>query len=638
MTGVQTCALPIYQIRIYSGEKFEIADTLCAGSICAVTGLSDTWSGEGLGIEETVMYPVLEPVLGYRILLPEGMDAAVMLPKLRQLEEEDPMLHILWDEINQDLIIQIMGQVQTEILKTLIMERFGIAVDFGEGSIIYKETIANTVEGVGHFEPLRHYAEVHVRMEPGEAGSGVAVDAKCSQDLLERNWQRLVLTHLEEREHVGVLTGSVLTDVKITLTAGRSHLKHTEGGDFRQAAYRAVRQGLMQAKSILLEPWYEFRLEIPAALVGRAMADLEAKRADFVLEDQGMESAVLTGTAPVSKLQGYQKEVTAYTKGRGVLSCTVKGYFPCHNTREVMERIGYDPLRDTENPASSVFCAHGAGFVVEWDKVPEYMHLESTLTESDGRMEGREEEIWGKEADIQEMRPRTTGGGEKPFVGTDEIDAILQRTSYANRKKGGEGTREGWKRTKKGSAGSFGESETRVYKPALKKDPYLLVDGYNIIFAWQELRELAEVNIDSARGKLLDILCNYQAIRQCSLIAVFDAYRLAGHPTEAFDYHNIHVVYTKEAETADHYIERFAHENSKKYDVTVATSDGLEQIIIRGEGCKLLSARDLEEEIKLAGQKLREEFLEGVEKNGTYLLDGVDQEVLAQFYQRPQKT
>ncbi len=584
------------------------------------------------------MYPVLEPVLGYRILLPEGMDAAVMLPKLRQLEEEDPMLHILWDEINQDLIIQIMGQVQTEILKTLIMERFGIAVDFGEGSIIYKETIANTVEGVGHFEPLRHYAEVHVRMEPGEAGSGVAVDAKCSQDLLERNWQRLVLTHLEEREHVGVLTGSVLTDVKITLTAGRSHLKHTEGGDFRQAAYRAVRQGLMQAKSILLEPWYEFRLEIPAALVGRAMADLEAKRADFVLEDQGMESAVLTGTAPVSKLQGYQKEVTAYTKGRGVLSCTVKGYFPCHNTREVMERIGYDPLRDTENPASSVFCAHGAGFVVEWDKVPEYMHLESTLTESDGRMEGREEEIWGKEADIQEMRPRTTGGGEKPFVGTDEIDAILQRTSYANRKKGGEGTREGWKRTKKGSAGSFGESETRVYKPALKKDPYLLVDGYNIIFAWQELRELAEVNIDSARGKLLDILCNYQAIRQCSLIAVFDAYRLAGHPTEAFDYHNIHVVYTKEAETADHYIERFAHENSKKYDVTVATSDGLEQIIIRGEGCKLLSARDLEEEIKLAGQKLREEFLEGVEKNGTYLLDGVDQEVLAQFYQRPQKT
>ncbi len=536
------------------------------------------------------------------------------------------------------MIIQIMGQVQTEILKTLIMERFGIAVDFGEGSIIYKETIANTVEGVGHFEPLRHYAEVHVRMEPGEAGSGVAVDAKCSQDLLERNWQRLVLTHLEEREHVGVLTGSVLTDVKITLTAGRSHLKHTEGGDFRQAAYRAVRQGLMQAKSILLEPWYEFRLEIPAALVGRAMADLEAKRADFVLEDQGMESAVLTGTAPVSKLQGYQKEVTAYTKGRGVLSCTVKGYFPCHNTREVMERIGYDPLRDTENPASSVFCAHGAGFVVEWDKVPEYMHLESTLTESDGRMEGREEEIWGKEADIQEMRPRTTGGGEKPFVGTDEIDAILQRTSYANRKKGGEGTREGWKRTKKGSAGSFGESETRVYKPALKKDPYLLVDGYNIIFAWQELRELAEVNIDSARGKLLDILCNYQAIRQCSLIAVFDAYRLAGHPTEAFDYHNIHVVYTKEAETADHYIERFAHENSKKYDVTVATSDGLEQIIIRGEGCKLLSARDLEEEIKLAGQKLREEFLEGVEKNGTYLLDGVDQEVLAQFYQRPQKT
>ena len=635
----------VNQIRIYSGEKFEITDAVHAGHICAVTGLTNTWSGEGLGVEEKVLYPVLEPVLGYRIILPEEVDAAVMLPKLRQLEEEDPQLHIVWNEINQDLTIQIMGQVQTEVLKNLIEERFGISVEFGEGNIIYKETIANVVEGVGHFEPLRHYAEVHLKMEPGEAGSGVAVDTKCSLDLLERNWQRLILTHLEEREHVGVLTGSFLTDVKITLTAGRAHLKHTEGGDFRQATYRAVRQGLMQAQNILLEPWYEFRLEIPVVAVGRAMADLEVKRADFALQDQGMENAVLTGMAPVSELQGYQKDVAAYTKGRGMLSCTVKGYFPCHNTLEVMERIGYDPLRDTDNPASSVFCAHGAGFVVEWDQVPEYMHLESTLPEpeSEGTDEGAEGELQFRsgKSDALGIRPQTPGRNdskEQPWIGTDEIDAILQRTACANQKKDGNGTRKGWKRTKRIAEGSLGEVETRNYKPLPPKEPYLLVDGYNVIFAWQELRELAQVNIDGARGKLLDILCNYQAIKRCSLIVVFDAYRLVGHPTEAFDYHNIHVVYTKEAETADHYVERFAHENSGKYDVTVATSDGLEQIIIRGEGCKLLSARDLEEEIKLAQQRLREDYLEGTQKKRAYLFDGVDREALEQIYQRSQKT
>lgn len=636
----------IHQIRIYSGEKFEITDVAESGCICAVTGLDHTWSGEGLGIEKKVVYPLLEPVLGYRILLPEGMDAAVMLPKLRQLEEEEPQLHILWDELNQELTVQIMGQVQTEILKSLILERFGVEVSFGEGSIIYKETIAGPVEGVGHFEPLRHYAEVHLLLEPGERGSGVSFDTKCSTDLLNKNWQRLVLTHLEEREHVGVLTGSPITDMKITLTAGRAHLKHTEGGDFRQATYRAVRQGLMQAQSILLEPWYEFRLELPADAVGRAMADLEKQKADFVLREQGTEHAVLEGMAPVSELQGYQNEVTAYTKGRGVLSCTLKGYLPCHNAQEVVERIGYEPLRDMANPASSVFCAHGAGFVVEWDQVPLYMHLESTLSVGEGRdkpWQIADGEEWSEDGDetLLGMRPKGAGregASESFWIGTEEIDAILQRNSHANQKGERTGAREGWKRAKKGAGADSREAETRVYKPSVKKDPYLLVDGYNIIFAWQELKELAQINLDGARGKLMDILCNYQAIKRCSLIVVFDAYRLAGHPTEAFDYHNIHVVYTREAETADRYIERFAHENSRKYDVTVATSDGLEQIIIRGEGCRLLSARDLEEEVKLAQQRLREEFLEGTEKKGTGLLDGVEEEVLAQLYQRPQKT
>lgn len=603
----------VNQIRFYSGEKYETAEKACAGSVCAVTGLSHTWSGEGLGIEEEIYYPLLEPVLGYRILLPEESDAASMLPKLRLLEEEEPELHILWDEKNKEIKAKVMGSVQTEILRTLIEERFGILVEFDEGSIIYKETIADRVEGVGHFEPLRHYAEVHLLLEPGEPGSGVRIGSKCSQDLLDKNWQRLILTHLEEREHVGVLTGSAITDIKITLTAGRAHQKHTEGGDFRQATYRALRQGLMQAHSVLLEPWYEFRLEIPGSMVGRAMSDLEKYGARFELEGQSADTAVLTGEAPVSQMQEYQKEVIAYSGGTGKLSCTLKGYLPCHNTEEVMERISYDPLRDMENPASSVFCAHGAGFVVEWDQVPDYMHLESTLEaedivseeageagDRDGRMLGiRPDEIYGA---------RTKGAKrEERSLGLDEIDAILQKTSHANRKEGREAGREGWKRTRSRS-GALTPAQSRVYKLQPPKEKYLLVDGYNIIFAWQELKELAQINLDGARGRLLDILCNYQAIRKCNLIVVFDAYRLAGHPTEILEYHNIHVVYTKEAETADRYIERFAHENSKKYNVTVATSDGLEQIIIRGEGCALLSARDLLEEIKLAEQELMEDY------------------------------
>lgn len=603
----------VNQIRIYSGEKFETVQEAEAGSVCAVTGLSHTRSGEGLGMEERVYYPLIEPVLGYRILLPKECDTASMLPKFRLLEEEEPELHIYWDEKNREIKVQIMGPVQTEVLQTLIRERFDIPVEFGEGSIIYKETIADKVEGVGHFEPLRHYAEVHLLLEPGEPGSGVQICSKCSQDLLDKNWQRLILTHLKEREHVGVLTGSAITDIKITLTAGRAHQKHTEGGDFRQATYRALRQGLMQAHSVLLEPWYEFRLEVPGSMVGRAMNDMEKCGARFELEGQSSDMAILAGEAPVAQMQEYQKEMAAYTGGVGKLSCIMKGYFPCHNTEEVMERISYDPLRDTENPSSSVFCAHGAGFVVEWDQVADYMHLESTLETEDADSEAYDgaEDRYGQTLGV---RPDEIKAGkaksierEERSLGLNEIEAILQKTSHANRKESREAGREGWKRTRNRSEASR-QALSRVYKPQPVKEKYLLVDGYNIIFAWQELKELAQINLDGARGKLLDILCNYQAIRKCNLIVVFDAYRLAGHPTEVLEYHNIHVVYTKEAETADRYIERFAHENSQKYNVTVATSDGLEQIIIRGEGCTLLSARDLQEDIRLAERELLEDY------------------------------
>ncbi len=618
--GSKTWEEKIHQIRVYSGERYEVRDIARAGCICAVTGLSYTWSGEGLGAEEKVLHPVLCPVLGYQIRLPEGCDEAVMLPKLRQLEEEEPQLRIVWDERNKEIKAQIMGQVQTEVLKVLIEERFGVSVEFGEGSIVYKETIAGPVEGVGHFEPLRHYAEVHLLLEPGEAGSGILTGTDCGQDMLDKNWQRLILTHLEEREHVGVLTGAPITDMKITLVAGKAHQKHTEGGDFRQATYRAVRQGLMQAENILLEPWYLFRLEVPGNMVGRAMADLEKRQAEFDLETQGEEMAVLTGTAPVAKLQDYSKEVTAYTKGLGRLSCMLKGYFPCHNTQQVMERIGYEPLRDLENPASSVFCAHGAGFVVEWNQVSAYMHLERTFVphkEKASETEAEERAV---------LRPKGVKEetGEKPWMGTEEIDDILHRTSHANQKGNQRPGREGWKRTRGMGKPAPADPKSRVYKPQPKKEQYLLVDGYNIIFAWQELKELAQVNLDGARGRLLDILCNYQAVKKCSLIAVFDAYRLAGHPTENLEYHNIHVVYTREAETADRYIERFAHENGSKYDVTVATSDGLEQIIIRGEGCRLLSANDLKEEVEQVNRHIREEFLDTLPEGKNYLFDGID--------------
>ena len=610
----------INQIRVYSGAKFEPINEALPGCVCAVTGLTRTIAGEGLGVEKNGEVPILEPVLEYSIVLPDGVDALSMLPKLRQLEEEDPQLHVVWEEESRELKVQLMGEVQLEVLKCQIQERFGVKAAFEEGAIVYKETIADTVEGVGHFEPLRHYAEVHLLMSPGEPGTGIQVLADCSEDLLARNWQRLIMTHVEEREHRGVLTGSVLTDVKITLVAGKAHLKHTEGGDFRQATYRAIRQGLMQASSVLLEPHYEFRLEVPVAMVGRAMTDLERMHGNFILQDSGgsssdvstgvRDNAVLTGTIPVSTARGYSMQVTSYTKGMGHFFCTLKGYYPCHNTEEVVERIGYHPQEDMRNPADSVFCMHGAGEIIPWHQVHEYMHVST---------EG--EAIYRGEADTpvyyEGMKPLTgkTKENTDQVIGTEEIDYIINRAAFSNRKD--DFSHKPGYLKKKPTTMEYGISKaarTVTYNPKPKMPKYLLVDGYNVIFAWEELKELAEKNIDGARGALMDILCDYQAICQMEVILVFDAYRVAGHATEFCDYQNIHVVYTKEAETADYYIEHFAHENSRKYDITVVTSDGLEQVIIRGAGCGLISSREFEEEVKRRKDSFRKEYEEKAKK------------------------
>ena len=614
----------VNQIRVYSGARFETVNEAYPGCVCAVTGLTQTLPGEGIGAECGGQLPVLEPVLVYRIALPDGVDALSMLPKLKQLEEEDPKLHIVWEEQTKELKVQLMGEVQLEILRARIAERFDVKVSFEEGTIVYKETIADTVEGMGHFEPLRHYAEVHLLLEPGEPGSGVQVDIDCSEDLLARNWQRLIMTHVEEKEHKGVLTGSPLTDVKVTLIAGRAHLKHTEGGDFRQATYRAIRQGLMQARNVLLEPYYEFRLEVPTAMVGRAMTDLEVMHGKFSLEDGGSlnadgteNNAVLTGIIPVSTVKGYSVSVTSYTKGLGHFSCVLKGYYPCHNTQEVVEQIGYRPEEDVYNTADSVFCSHGAGVVIPWDQVKEHMHI--------GATDGGYRPKYDTPVYYEGMKPIAGNSmpKEEVIMGTEEIDAIINRTLYSNRKD--DFTHKPGYLKKKREPQDYGSStvpsKTRVYNPKPKVQKYLLVDGYNVIFAWPELRELAEVNVDGARGKLQDILCNYQAIKQIEVILVFDAYKVAGHATEFLDYNNIHIVYTKEAETADYYIEHFAHENSKRYDITVVTSDGLEQVIIRGAGCALISSREFEDEVKNASAGFTKEYEQKIQKESskTYL-------------------
>lgn len=590
----------VNQIRRYSGEKFEVLDEAEAGLVCAVTGLNDSYPGQGYGSEEESDVPILEPVLNYQVIPPEGCDVAVLLPKLRQLEEEEPQLHIVWSEELQEIHIQLMGEVQLEILKSLILERFGVDVDFGQGKILYKETIRNTVEGVGHFEPLRHYAETHLLLEPGEPGSGIQIFTACNEDVLDRNWQRLILTHLEEREHRGVLTGSPITDMHITLVGGRAHLKHTEGGDFRQATYRALRQGLKEAESVLLEPYYEFRLEIPTDNIGRAMTDIERMQGSFEPPKTEGEFSVLTGTAPVITMRDYQKEVHAYTRGHGRLFCNLKGYAPCHNTEEVLAETGYDSERDTENPTGSIFCAHGAGYYVPWYEVKEHMHVSGFL-----ETEGEETREITESAAASN---RAASLHEEAWIDVEEVDQIIDRASNANRKENAGNT--GWKYKKKKIPDHYKYTASHSAKSKAEKPgkEYLLVDGYNIIFAWEDLKELAEISIDGARGKLMDELCNYQGIRGCELIVVFDAYRVEGHQTEILDYHNIHVVFTKEAETADQYIEKFAHENGRKYQVTVATSDGLEQVIIRGQGCRLLSARELREEMQRANANLKEQY------------------------------
>ena len=593
----------VNQIRIYSGSKYETVSQAEPGCICAVTGLDGTWAGQAIGEAAEGELPLLEPVLTYQIRLPEGCDAHVALLKLRQLEEEEPELHIVWNEELQEIHAQVMGEVQIEIIKRWILERYGVSVTFGTGNIVYKETICEPVEGVGHYEPLRHYAEVHLWMEPLAVGSGVQISTDCSEDKLDKNWQRLILTHLAEKEHKGVLTGAGLTDVKLTLIAGRAHNKHTEGGDFREATYRAVRQGLMQTKSVLLEPYYEYRLIVPETSIGRAMTDIERMAGSFTLQQNlpqtngegAQPMAVLTGEAPVSTMRDYTQEVTAYTKGHGQLFCSLLGYRPCHNADEVIAAKQYDADHDVKNPSGSVFCAHGAGFFVPWNQVFDYMHIDTSKRANRDSSE--------MENDVTEKKETKKQGEE--WLDVSEIDSILERSSFANRKQGVVSH----KGISAKRVSSVKEKPVGLSKPRKKQMPdvnYLLVDGYNIIFAWEELKVLAQTDIAAARGKLMDILCNYQGFHKCELILVFDAYRVANHKTEILDYHNIHVVYTKEAETADQYIEKFAHENGKKYRITVATSDGLEQIIIRGAGCRLLSARDFESDVKRSEQAIRE--------------------------------
>ena len=618
----------VNQIRIYSGEKYTMVSEVKAGTVCAVTGLTATYPGQGLGSEQASDMPVLEPVLSYRIGLPEEVNVHQALLQLRQLEEEEPLLHIVWNGTLGEIYAQVMGEVQIEILKSLIKERFGMTVTFDEGNIVYKETILEPVEGIGHFEPLRHYAEVHLLLEPGETGSGLTFATDCSEDVLDRNWQRLILTHLEEREHKGVLLGAPITDMKITLLTGRAHIKHTEGGDFRQATYRAVRQGLRKAKSQLLEPYYEFRLEVPSEQVGRSMTDIQKMFGEFDPPKTEGEMTVLTGSAPVVTMRDYQKEVISYTSGRGRLSCTLKGYYPCHNQEEVVEAVGYDPEADLENPTGSVFCAHGAGFVVNWDQVEEYMHVESDWNAPAGQETKPEKPVTAKNWKEE---------NEKYLATEKELEEIFERTYGPIRKLGEEPPAgrsvKGWKKSRRDPLEGYGKS-TSDYKQ--KKTPdgekeYLLVDGYNIIFAWEDLKELAAVNIDGAREKLMDILCNYQGFKKSTLILVFDAYKVKGNPGSVETYHNIHVVYTKEAETADQYIEKTVHEIGRKYRVTVATSDQLEQVIILGQGGQRMSARELLEDVIEVSHQIRETARQKSSSEKNYLFDHLDEETAARM-------
>ena len=615
--------MAVNQIRVYSGDRYETVAEAEAGTICAVSGLTRTYPGQGLGAGQDSMVPVLEPVLNYQVKLPEGCDGAVMLPKFRQLEEEDPLLRVVWNEELKEISMQLMGEVQIEVLKSLIEERFGIQVEFGTGNIVYKETIAGAVEGVGHFEPLRHYAEVHVLLEPLPAGSGVEVALDCPTDMLDVNWQRQIYGWLSGTEHIGVLTGSPVTDLRLTLVAGRAHPKHTEGGDFRQAALRAVRQGLMKAKSVLLEPWQSFVLEVPQECVGRAMTDISRMEGEVAPPEIAGEKARLRGKVPAACVGDYAKEVAGYTGGKGRFSLELAGYFPCHNAGEVIEVIGYDSEGDTGHPAGSVFCSHGAGYVVPWYEVEEKMHVPLT-----GRSD-RQGEISGEELSEQEMiawaRERAReqrGGSRRGYDGYGGLESDLEeifvrefgeirrrlpsqekRTVTFEKRQRVEEAREAYRR----EHGTAGQKQR-------KRRQYLLVDGYNVIYAWQDLADLARENLEAARGKLTDILCNYQGYLGCELILVFDAYRVKGNPGEVQRYHNIYVVYTKEAETADAYIERTTHEIARECDVTVATSDGLEQMIVAGAGARRLSSRELRQEIERVEREALERYREANER------------------------
>ena len=572
------------RIRIYNGEKFTAVDTAEQGAVCAVTGLSDTYPGEGLGCEANAKTPFLEPVLTYRADILDNTDVQTALRNLRALEAEDPMLHVIWNEQLSEIHIQLMGEVQLEVLRRIIGERFNMTVDFSQGSVAYRETIANTVEGVGHFEPLRHYAEVHLILEPLPRGSGLKFVSKCGEDELDRNWQRLILTHLAEKTHIGVLTGAPITDMKITLASGRAHKKHTEGGDFRQATYRAVRQGLMNAENVLLEPFYSFRLEIPSENIGRAMTDLQQMGAEFQQPELDGEMSVISGRAPVSVMRGYYTEITAYSAGRGKLSCSLDGYAECHNPEEVIAAKGYDPEADLRNSPDSVFCAHGAGFYVKWDEVPKYMHLDSALSpkakaeESAARAEAYVRSVASDE-ELLRIFERTYG----PIKTRNYNAPVVKRRKM--------------------------ESTPRAPKAKRAIAPggplYVLVDGYNIIFAWEDLKKASEQSLDLARELLINRLCNYRGYKNCELILVFDAYKVKGNPGSVEKVHNINVVYTKEAETADAYIEKVSHELAKKYRVRVATSDNLEQIIILGSGAVRVSASEFEQEVKEAEEEIR---------------------------------
>ena len=581
------------QIRIYSGAKYQTVDQAPAGMVCAVTGLTSAHPGDGLGAEAGAPSPVLEPVLAYRAVLPEGVDAHKALSALRKLEDADPALHVAWNEGLQEIRVQLMGEVQLEIVQSLLKERFGLDIGFDQGGILYKETITSTVEGVGHYEPLRHYAEVHLLLQPLEAGGGLVFSTGCKEDELDKNWQRLILTHLKEKTHLGVLTGSPITDMSITLVAGKAHLKHTEGGDFRQATYRALRQGLMQAESRLLEPWYSFSLQVPQECVGRAMNDLQAMGASFDPPEQRQEDAVISGTAPVIKLQGYPAVLTGYTKGRGRLSCEGARYLPCHNSDEVIAAIGYDPESDTDNPADSVFCSHGAGHTVKWNAVFDNMHIPAVLRPKSEPEHEHAAPILSKsdEEELIRIYERTYGPIRSNPIAAFRPSVSVQSQGF------------------------------RLPEAAETGPEYLLVDGYNIIFAWDDLAAIAKEDMDLARSRLVNLMCNYRGLHRCEVILVFDAYRIKGNTGSVETVNNISVVYTKEAETADSYIERTTHELSKNYRVQVATSDRMEQLIIIGNGAMRISADAFRKEVDRTEAAMRELMAEKA-NGGQKLMEG----------------